>query len=129
MLNPYLEKKSPSAFLFPSEFFKKVGKKWTNKGLWPRWTSHTWSKIFLQNTAEKSSEKDVTRYTETRAIDWANSPLRKTEVQPKGHQSRGTQRKSTWTLSKLWSIRFPWKVSKRFKEFETISENHFSSNS
>ena len=25
MLNPYLEKKSPSAFLFPSEFFKKVG--------------------------------------------------------------------------------------------------------
>ena len=24
MLNPYLEKKSP-AFLFPSEFFKKVG--------------------------------------------------------------------------------------------------------
>ena len=52
-------------------------------------------KKFLQNTAEKSSEKDVTRYTETRAIDWANSPLRKTEVQPKGHQSRGTQRKST----------------------------------
>ena len=43
--HPYLEKKSP-AFLFPSEFFKKVlGKKWTNKGLWPRWTSHTWSKI------------------------------------------------------------------------------------
>ena len=52
-------------------------------------------KFFFQNTAEKSSEKDVTRYTETRAIDWANSPLRKTEVQPKGHQSRGTQRKST----------------------------------
>ena len=33
MLNPYLEKKSPSAFLFPSEFFKKVGggKKKMNK--------------------------------------------------------------------------------------------------
>ena len=49
----------------------------------------------FEKTAEESSEKDVTRYSETRAFDWANSPSRKTEVQPKGHQSRGTQRKST----------------------------------